>query len=123
MVELVAPGFAINQAQGNAQFWAVDGPQEKRRISRRLIERLAGQQIRYFSLFGVARRFSRGILEVALREGNLNFHELEISHTILGYKDLDVRVSPTFNRIGLAHLLESIGEAIERIRASAESNH
>jgi hypothetical protein len=122
MVELVVPGSAINQAHGNARFWAVDAPQEKRRISRRLIERLAGQQIRYFSLFGVARRYDRGMLKVALREGDLIFHELEISHTILGYKDLDVRVSPTFNRIGLAHLLESIGEAIERIKASAESN-
>ncbi|PTL34923.1 hypothetical protein CLG94_12565 [Candidatus Methylomirabilis limnetica] len=123
MTDLVVPHFAIDQAQGSARFWAVDSPQEKRKISRRLIEQLAGQQIRYFSLFGVPRRYNRGVLEVALKAGDLSFHELEISHTILGYKDLDVRVSPTFNRIGLTHLLESISETIERIRASAETNH
>jgi hypothetical protein len=123
MADLEIPYFALDQAQGSARFWAVESPQEKRRISRTLIEQLAGQQIRYFSLFGVARRYNRGVLEVALKAGDLIFHELEISHTILGYKDLDVRVSPTFNRIGLAHLLESIGEAVERIRASAKPNH
>lgn len=122
MADLVVPRFAIDQAQGSARFWAVDAPEEKRKISRALIERLAGRQIRYFSLFGVARRYDRGMLEVALNAGDLIFHELEISHTILGYKDLDVRVSPTFNRIGLAHLLESISEAIERINALATPN-
>lgn len=123
MADLVVPRFAIDQAQGSARFWAVDAPEEKRKISRALIERLAGRQIRYFSLFGVARRYDRGMLEVALNAGDLIFRELEISHTILGHKDLDVRVSPTFNRIGLAHLLESISEAIERINASATPNH
>jgi hypothetical protein len=122
LLDLRVPQFAVNQAQGGARFWAVDSPKEKRKISRALIEQLAGQQIRYFSLFGVARRYDRGILDVALRAGDLIFHELEISHTILGFKDLDVRVSPAFNKIGLAHLLETIGEAIERIRASAKPN-
>lgn len=122
LLELRVPQFAVNQAQGGARFWAVGSPLETRKISRRLIERLAGRQIRYFSLFGVARRYDRGMLDVALKAGDLIFHELEISHTMLGFKDLDVRVSPTFNKIGLAHLLDTIGEAIKRIRASAESN-
>jgi hypothetical protein len=121
MVDLVVPRFALDQAYGGARFWAVDGPDEKRKISRKLIERLAGRQIRYFSLFGVARRYNHGVLEIALSTGDLIFRELEISHAILGYKDLDVRVSPTFNRIGLTHLLETISETIERIRVSAES--
>ena len=123
MADLRVPRFALDQAQGNARFWAVDSPQEGRKISRVLIEQLAGQRIRYFSLFGADRRYDRGVLEVALKAGDLSFHELAISHTTLGLKDLDVRVSPTFNKIGLAHLLESISEAIERIRASAKSNH
>ena len=123
MTDLVIPRFAVDQAQGSARFWAVDSPQEKRKISRTLIERLAGQQIRYFSLFGVPRRYNRGVLEVALKAGDLSFHELEMSHTALGFKDLDVRVSPTFNKIGLTHLLESISEAIDRIRATPETNH
>jgi hypothetical protein len=123
MADLRIPRLALDQARGNARFWAVDSPHEKRAISRTLIEQLAGQRIRYFSLFGADRRYDRGVLDVALQAGDLSFHELEISHTTLGFKDLDVRVSPTFNQIGLAHLLESISEAIERIRASAKPNH
>ncbi|MDE2058868.1 MAG: hypothetical protein KGL31_01180 [candidate division NC10 bacterium] len=123
MADLEIPHFALDQAQGSARFWAVDSPQEKRKISRTLIEQLAGQRIRYFSLFGVARRYDRGVLDVALKAGDLIFHELEISHTVLGFKDLDVRVSPSFNKIGVAHLIESISEAIERMRTSAKTNH
>lgn len=121
IAELRIPGLALDQAQGSARFWAVDSPQERRKISRKLIERLAGQQIHYFSLVDVPRRYDRGVLDVALKAGDLIFHELEISHTVLGYKDLDVRVSPTFNKIGLAHLLESISEALERIRRSGQA--
>ncbi|MBI2883046.1 MAG: hypothetical protein HYY11_03940 [Candidatus Methylomirabilis oxyfera] len=123
LLDLRVPQFAINRAHGNARYWAVGSLQEGRKISRALIEQLAGQQIRYFSPFGVARRYDRGVLDVALKDGDLIFHELEISHTTLGWRDLDVRVSPTFNKIGLTHLIESIREAIERIRSSATSNH
>lgn len=123
MVELAIPRLAVDQAVGNARFWAIESSREKRKISRALIEKLAGQQIRYFNLFGVPRRYNRGVLEVALNAGDLVFHELEISHTVMGYKDLDVRVSPTFNKIGLTHLIETMREAIERIRTSAKPNH
>lgn len=123
MADLRFPGFALGRAQGNARFWTVGSLQEGRKISRALIEQLAGQHIRYFSPFGVARRYDRGVLDVGLNAGDLIFHELEISHTALGWKDLDVRVSPTFNKIGLTHLMESIREAIDRMRASATSNN
>lgn len=122
MADLAIPRFDLNHAQGNARFWAVSSPKEGRKISRALIEQLAGQQIRYFSLFGLPRRYDRGVLDVALRGGDLIFHELEIAHATPWSKDLDVRVSPTFNKIGVAHLLESINEAIERIRASTASS-
>lgn len=120
--DLSIPGFALDQASGKARFWVIDSPREGRKISRALIERLAGQHIRYFSLFGLPRRYDRGVLDVTLKAGDLIFHELEISHTTLGSRDLDVRVSPTFNKIGLAHLLNSIGEAITRITASGTPN-
>ena len=123
MADLLVPQFAVDRAQGNARYWTVGSLQEGRKISRALIEQLAGQHIRYFSPFGVARRYDRGVLNVALKGGDLIFHELEISHTTLGWKDLDVRVSPTFNKIGLTHLIETIREAIERVKASAEPNH
>ncbi|CBE67294.1 MAG: hypothetical protein F9K13_00035 [Candidatus Methylomirabilis oxygeniifera] len=123
LLDLRIPQFAINRAHGNARYWTVGSLQEGRKISRALIEQIAGQQIRYFSPFGVARRYDRGVLDVTLQAGDLVFHELEISHTTLGWRDLDVRVSPTFNKIGLTHLIETIRETIERVRGSAASNH
>ena len=120
LADLSIPSFAFDKAQGKARFWAVSSPQERREISRTLIEKLAGQRIRYFSLFGQDRRYDRGILDVGLKQGNLIFHELNISHTTLGIKDLDIKVSPTFNKIGLGHLLESVKTAIERVKAKAK---
>jgi hypothetical protein len=114
--------FSLDQAQGGARFWAVDSRQERNEISRVLIEKLAGQRIRYFNLFGQDRRYDRGVLDVVLKRGYLIFRELDISHTTLGIKDLDIKVAPNFNKIGLAHLLESVREATERIKAGAKSN-
>ncbi len=120
LADVFIPLFSLDKAQGKARFWAVESPQERKEISRALIEKLAGQRIRYFSLFGQDRRYDRGVLDVGLKQGDLIFHELDISHTTLGIKDLDIKVSPTFNKIGLAHLLETIREAIERIKAKAK---
>lgn len=119
MADLSIPLFAPDKAQGSARFWAVDSPQERREISRTLIEKLAGQRIRYFSLFGEDRRYDRGVLDVTLKQGDLVFHELDLSHTTLGFKDLDIRVSPIFNKIGWDHLLDSVGEAAERVKSTA----
>ncbi len=120
LASLSIPGFAVDGAQGGARFWAVNSPQERKEISRTLIEKLAGQRIRYFNLFGQDRRYDRGVLDVSLKRGDLVFHELDISHTTLGIKDLDIQVSPTFNKIGLTHLIDSIIEATERIKASGK---
>jgi hypothetical protein len=122
LADLSISRFALDQAQGQARFWAVDSRQERNEISRILIEKLAGQRIRYFNLFGQDRRYDRGVLHVVLRRGDLIFHELDISHRTLGIKDLDVKVAPNFNKIGLTHLLETIKEATERIKAGATSD-
>jgi len=121
LADVFIPLVALDKAQGKARFWAVDSPQERKEISRALIEKLAGQSIKYFSLFGQDRRYDRGVLDVGLKQGDLIFHELDISHTTLGIKDLDIKVSPSFNKIGLGHLLESIKTAIERVKAKAKS--
>jgi hypothetical protein len=122
LADLSISHFSLDQAQGRARFWAVDSRQERNEISRILIEKLAGQRIRYFNLFGQDRRYDRGVLDVVLKRGDLIFHELDISHTTLGIKDLDIKVAPNFNKIGLAHLLESVREATERIKAGATPN-
>ena len=122
LADLSISQFALDQAQGKARFWAVNSRQERNEISRILIEKLAGQKIRYFNLFGQDRRYDRGVLDVALKRGDLIFRELDISHTTLGIKDLDIKVAPNFNKIGLNHLLESIREATERIKAGATPN-
>ncbi|MGH7411235.1 MAG: hypothetical protein ACREJ6_09315 [Candidatus Methylomirabilis sp.] len=120
LAHLSLPGPTLDKAQGGARFWAVNSPQERKEISRTLIEKLAGQRIRYFNPFGQDRRYDRGVLDVSLKRGDLVFHELDISHSTLGIKDLDIKVSPSFNKIGVAHLIESIIEAAERIKASGK---
>jgi hypothetical protein len=122
LADLSISRFALDQAQGQARFWAVNSRQERNEISRTLIEKLAGQRIRYFNLFGQDRRYDRGVLHVVLRRGDLIFHELDISHRTLGIKDLDVKVAPNFNKIGLNHLLETIKEATERMKAGPTSD-
>ena len=122
LADLSISQFSLDQAQGRARFWAVDSRQERNEISRILIEKLAGQRIRYFNLFGQDRRYDRGVLDVVLKRGDLIFRELDISHTTLGIKDLDIKVAPNFNKIGLNHLLESIKVATERIKAGATPN-
>jgi len=112
--------YTLDNSLGGARFWAVNSPQERKEISRELIEKLAGQRIRYFNLFGQDRRYDRGVLDVSFKRGDLSFHELDISHTTMGIKDLDIKVDPTFNKIGLTHLFESISEATERIKAGAK---
>jgi len=112
--------YTLDNSLGGARFWAVNSPQERKEISRELIEKLAGQRIRYFNLFGQDRRYDRGVLDVSFKRGDLSFHELDISHTTMGIKDLDIKIAPTFNKIGLIHLLESISEATERIKAGAK---
>ncbi len=118
LAEFSSQQFALDGAQGRARFWAVRSRHERNEISRTLIEKLAGQHVKYFSLFGDDRRYDRGVLDVSLKKGDLVFHELDISHTTLGIKDLDVKVSPDFNRISAAHLLDTIIEATKRVQAS-----
>jgi len=120
LAEFSGRRFALDDAQGRARFWAVRSRHERNEISRALIEKLAGQRIKYFSLFSDDRRYDRGVLDVSLKRGDLVFHELDISHTTLGIKDLDIKVSPNFNRISATHLLETIAEAVERIQATAK---
>jgi hypothetical protein len=120
LAEISSQRFTFDDAQGRARFWAVRSPHERNEISRTLIEKLAGQRIKYFSLFSDDRRYDRGVLDVSLKQGDLVFHELDISHTTLGIKDLDITVSPDFNRISATHLLETIAEAAERVKASAK---
>jgi hypothetical protein len=120
LAEFSGQRFALDDTQGRARFWAVHSRHERNEISRTLIEKLAGQKIRYFSLFSDDRRYDRGVLDVSLKQGDLVFHELDISHTTLGIKDLEVKVSPDFNRISATDLLETIIEAAERIQATAK---
>jgi hypothetical protein len=118
LAEFSSQQFALDVAQGRARFWAVRSRKERNEISRTLIEKLAGRHIKYFSLFGDDRRYDRGVLDVSLKSGDLVFHELDISHSTLGVKDLDVKVSSDFNRINAAHLLDTIIEATKRVQAS-----
>jgi hypothetical protein len=119
LVEMVVPLSDPAKARGRGRWWVVKSPQEERIISQEMIERLGGPPARFFQILtGRNRAYDVGVLAAVLDHGYLFFPELEISHRILGMKDLEIRVVPPFNRIALDHLLSSILEAMERARGS-----
>jgi len=91
-----------------------DTPKEPRRISNEFIQRLGGGKARAF-MWQPSRPYDRGEMRVFIRDGYAFFNTLEVSHTTLGIKDLDIKVAPVHNKIGLDHLIWSIGEATERM--------
>lgn len=91
-----------------------DSSKEPRRISNEFIQGLGGGKARAF-MWQPYRPYDKGEMRVFLRDGYAFFNTLEVSHTTLGIKDLDIKVAPVHNKIGLDHLIWSIGEATERM--------
>lgn len=118
MLELDLPLFEPSQSKGRARFWAVKSKEEPRKISKALIERLGGQSGGFFNLFMIRgdRRYNHGLLEVTLQDRSLTFHRLEISNTLLFFKDLDIKVIPPYNTIAIQDLFDTIQETWERVQ-------
>lgn len=118
MLELDLPLFEPSQAKGRARFWAVKSKEEPRKISKALIERLGGQSGGFFNLLTIRgdRRYNHGLLEMTLQDRSLTFHRLEISNTLLFFKDLDIKVIPPYNTIAIQDLFDTIQETWERVQ-------
>lgn len=112
-VEGSKPG-GLEALSGRAEFWTYSKGCEKTRISRQLLEKIAGRSM--LMLFR-DRSYDKGELTVVLDKGFMVFQDLEISNrNLIGITDLSVRVAPRNNRIAVDHLLTSLTAAAARAR-------
>lgn len=101
---------------GRAEFWTYRKGCEKTRVSRQLLEKIAGRSM---PMLFRDRPFDKGELTVLLSRGFMVFQDLEISNTnMVGITDLSVRVAPQNNRIAVDHLLTSLATAAARARSA-----
>lgn len=104
----------IGGLSGRAEFWTYGKNCEKTRISRRLLEKIAGRPM---PMLLRDRPFDKGELTILLSKGFIVFRDLEISNkNLIGMTDLSVRVAPQNNRIAVDHLLTSLATAAARAR-------
>ncbi len=118
LARIVFKGKGYEGVTGASMFWAKDGPDEDREISKEFIKKLMGSSVKkYMSLFIGDRYFDTGELEIVFSKGNLVFEKLLIENTnFLGQKDLYITVAPVSNRISIEHLLEVIRDVGARAK-------
>ncbi|MBI4229167.1 MAG: hypothetical protein HY693_05525, partial [Deltaproteobacteria bacterium] len=101
----------LDTIDGLFELWSIKSKKEKRRLGKAFLEKL-GAKSRFF--LGSSRRYDRGEISGYIKDGVLTFSEFDISNTILGYKNLSIRVDPRRNTISLAHMLSVIREVSKR---------
>lgn len=90
---------------GLFEFWSIKSTKESRSLGKALLEKL-GAKSRFF--IGSSRRYDRGEVSGYIKDGVLTFSEFDISNSILGYRNLSIRVDPRRNTISLKHLFSVI---------------
>lgn len=114
LLRVVTSSARLDDLAGAAMFWAKDGPDEDREISREFIKKLMGPSMKKYMLFG-DRDFDTGELDVVFLDGDLVFEKLLIANTnFFGKRDLYITVAPVSNRITIQHLLDVIREVGSR---------
>ena len=104
-------GEELNTIDGLFEFWSIKSKKESRRLGKAFLEKL-GARSRFF--VGSSRRYDRGEISGYIKEGVLTFSEFDISNTVLGYKNLSIKVDPRRNTISLAHMISAIREISKR---------
>lgn len=114
LLRVVASSARLEDLAGAALFWAKDGPDEERAISKEFIKKLMGPSMKKYMLFG-DRDFDTGDLDVVFLDGDLVFEKLLIANTnFFGKRDLYITVAPVSNRITIQHLLDVIRDVGSR---------
>lgn len=104
-------GKNIGSIDGLFSLWVIESDREKMSIGRALLDKI-GARGRFFT--GSSRRYDKGVISGYIKEGFMTFKELEISNTILGYKDLKILVDEKKNSISVKQLLSVIKEIAKR---------
>lgn len=92
-------------------FWSVKSKDEERKIGKALLKQLGVREKIFLRSF---RKYDRGELYGYVREGKITFKKLDISHSILGIKDLSIKVDEKKNSISVPHFLSVIRETARR---------
>ncbi len=91
--------------------WSVRSKDEERKIGKALLKQLGVRERIFLRSF---RKYDRGELYGYVREGKITFKRLDISHSILGIRDLSIKVDEKKNSISVPHFLSVIRETARR---------
>jgi hypothetical protein len=111
LVWLNGNGEELKTMDGLFEFWSIKSKKESRRLGKAFLEKL-GAKSRFF--IGSSRSYDRAEISGYIKEGVLTFSKFNISNTILGYKNLSIKVDPRRNTISLAHMISVIREISKR---------
>ncbi len=100
-------GGKLKTMHGTFNAKTMEAPDEPMRISQAFMRKLTGKKGR-FLFYGSYRPYSKGRMKAEIRHGIVTFKTLELSHSLFGFHDLSVSVSPLSNRIGLNDLIWEI---------------
>jgi hypothetical protein len=65
-------------------------------------------------ILGSTRSYDKGEISGYINDGLITFKTLDISNTILGYKNLSIQTDPIRNSISISHLVSVIREIARR---------
>lgn len=111
LVSLVQKEKRTSTLDGLFNFWTVGSRKEKRIVGKAFLERLGARER---LLLGSSKNYDKGRLYGYINNGVITFNELEISNSILGLKDLNIKVHNRRNSISVAHLMSVIRETARR---------
>ncbi|MGH7800528.1 MAG: hypothetical protein ACREOW_07850 [Thermodesulfobacteriota bacterium] len=111
IIWLTGEGKKLNSIDGPFHFWSLKSKKEDRRIGKAFLQKLGAKE-KFF--FGTTRKYDNAELYGYIKDGVITFKELDILHSIFGFKDLSVKVDKKRNSISAAHFLSIIREMARR---------
>ncbi|MGH7908848.1 MAG: hypothetical protein ACRENW_03235, partial [Thermodesulfobacteriota bacterium] len=111
IIWLTGEGKKLNSIDGPFRFWSSKSKKEDRRIGKAFLQKLGARE-KFF--FGTTRKYDNAELYGYIKDGVITFKELDILHSIFGFKDLSVKVDEKRNSISAAHFLSVIREMARR---------
>lgn len=104
---LSGKGDKLEAMQGEFKAEAIKTIEEPMHISQVFIRKLTGKKGSIF-FYRKYRPYNKGIIKARIHRGIITFNTLELSHKILGFKDLFISVSRSSNKISIKDLIWEI---------------
>ncbi len=104
---LAGNGGKLNTMHGTFKAETIKTQKEPMRISQEFIQKLTGKKGRLY-FFQRYRPYNKGAIDAEIHRGIIIFKTLEISHKILGFRDLSISVSGLSNKISLKDFIWEI---------------